>query len=185
MGILITINGANYAGNAVNIPTPPITFDVLSLGVSNVSHNNITHDLNVTTFNNGGYYEFAQTSEVVSAKITVPSLNSVPLHAICIGADADGSAIVVYFDNSGFVRKFDKSGNPLDILDLYTIPATRPNTPKGNEVTITHGDTFVTLAYFGYTYNLSYSDIPTLVTKSIGVLATGLGLSTYLFEKLS
>jgi len=184
MGIIITVSNADYSANAVTIPLPSIDFDILSLGATNVSHNQTTNALSFDTVANVGYFEFAQTSDVVSAKVIVPPANSVPLHALCVGTDASGNAIVVYLNGSGNVYKFDKSGMTGDIVSLYTIPSTPPNTAKGNEVTITHGVTYVTIAYSGYTYNLLYSNVPTLVTKSIGVLATGLGTSTYTFEKL-
>jgi len=184
MGLIITVPNADYSANAISLPSPPIDFDILSLGVSNVTHNSFTNNLSVTTSNNPSFFEFALSSEAISAKLTVPSLNSVPLHALCIGADSLGNAIVVYFDGSGAVKKFDESGDLSGVVSLYTIPSTPPSTPKGNEVTITHGATFVTLAYFGYTFDLLYSHIPTLTTKAIGVLATGLGVSTYTFEKL-
>jgi hypothetical protein len=184
MGLIITINEADYSDNALSLPQPPINFDKLSIGVSDVTYNSNTKNLSVVTSNSPSFFEFAQTSEAISAKIRVPALNSVTIHALCIGADINGNAIVLNLNGDGAVRKFGKSGNLADLVNLYTIPTTPPNTPKGNEVTITHGTTYVTIAYFGYTFNLLYSHVPTLVTKSIGVLATGLGASTYTFEKL-
>jgi len=184
MGIAITVKNADYSANAVYLPLPTIDFDFLSTEVGDVVYNPTTHELLVETVNSATNFEFAQTTEAISAKITVPVGNSVPLHALCIGGDASGNAIVAYLDNSGNIKKFDKNGIVGDIVDLYTIPSGRPNIGKGNEVTITHGETAVTIAYSGYSYDLLYSNVPTLTVKCMGVLAYGLGTSDYTFERV-
>jgi len=186
MGIAITVKGANYEANAVTVPTPPIVFDVLSNGVGNISHNSVTHVLTAQCIVDPTRFEFVQTTEASSAKITVPTSNPVTIHALCIGGDASGNAIVVNMNGDGAVRKFDKSGLVGDIVNLYVIPSTPPNVAKGNQVTITHTETHVTIAYGGsYSFNLLYSHVPTLVVKCMGVLVYSTPLNTFLFEKVS
>ena len=189
MGVEINVPGADYSLNNVEVvvPTP---LENLDFSLKSTNANNVVYYPlgGIVTIKNGvstGNFEFALTPSVISAKVKVPMDNAVPVHVICIGTDVNGNAIVVYLDNTGLVRKFDKNGTSGSIVLLYTIPSSRPNTPKGTEVTITHTSTYVTISYAGYTMNLLYSNIPTLTTKAVGFLTTSPQLNSYFITKLT
>lgn len=182
MGLKITITNADYSTPIEVIPD----FTRRSDGAISFAY---FHSLNSLSFKSSlaGNYEFVITNfvtGVTSCKLTVPSSNAVPLHALCIGTDVSGNAIVLYFDNSGFVRLFPKNGITTGIATLTSFAAPKPNCLKGVAVTITHGTTSFNISYTGYSRTFNYSDIPQLVHKGFGFLATNAAMQSYTFEVL-
>lgn len=183
MGLKITVSNSDYS---TPIPVIP-DFLLRSNGVVSYAY---YHSLKNVTFKPSvsSNYEFIITNFVAgitSCKMTVPSGNSVPLHALCIGTDISGNAIVLYLDNSGQIRNFPKTGNPANITIITTLTGSNPSALKGVPITITHGTTFFTVSYGAYSRNILYTEIPSLATKGFGFLATGTPQSSYTFEILS
>jgi len=183
MGLKITISNADYSTPVEVIPD----FLLRSNGVTSYAYYHSLHTLNFkpTVSSN---YEFVLTNfvtGVTSCRLTVPAGNGVPLHALCIGTDVNGNAIVLYFDNSGQIRNFPKTGNPANITIISTLSGAKPSASKGVPITITHGTTSFNISYTGYSRDILYTDIPSLVTKGFGFLATGAVDSTYAFENMT
>lgn len=183
MGLKITVSNSDYSTPVPVIPD----FLLRSNGVISYAY---YHSLKNVTFKPSvsSNYEFVITNfipGISSCKMTIPSGNSVPLHAMCIGTDVNGNAIVLYLDNSGQIRNFPKTGNPANITIINTLSIPRPSALKGVPITITHGINSFNVSYAGYSRDILYSEIPSLVTKGFGFLATDTPQSSYTIEILS
>lgn len=174
------------APSVIVIEEPPVSsvvFDIKSNNISNITYSETTNALTAQT--NSVNYEFALTNDCNSVVVTMPANNPVALPAFVIGNDSQENAIVLYFDGSGSIKSFKKSGVVNEITQITTLDTDKPFAPKGTPVTITHGTDNVTISYGSYTRNIPYTSIPELTVKSIGCLFTGAGVSNYTFDKIS
>lgn len=164
--------------------TPPtVIFNIKSNNVGAITYNESTNVLTAQT--NSANYDFALTDDCNSAVIAMPVSSPVGLPAYCIGTDSEGNAVVLYTDGTGKISSFKKSGLVSEITPITVLDGAKPNAAKGAYVTIAHGLENVTISYGSYTRAIPYSLIPDLAVKSIGVLFTGAGVGTYIFDKIN
>ena len=178
MGVLITVSGANYTTNNVD----QIDFKYLSNGATAVSYNEATKKVSVSCVTPANY-EFACTKVRKPTIVKMATNSSVGANGVIIGLDASGNALFLYLSvSSGNISNFKKTGLTSGETNVYAMPSNLPNAPKGTFVTIEHTTTQINISYTGYTGSILYSAIPSLVTKVVGVMATGSNPNIYDFK---
>lgn len=174
MGTVIKIIGANYVNN-IGKKWPD--FDIRSNSIGTLVLDGRTLSIENTGLSSS--YQYAASSSVLSATITMPIASPSAANALVIGATSDGKAILLYLNNTGAIRDISDNGTIGSII--YTIPSSVPNVAKGAPVTITLEDTKLNISYAGYSRDVNYADIPTFATPAIGVIATTNTINTYTF----
>lgn len=182
MGFEIEVDGgAAFATNINNEYFGELygTFDVKSDHVTDIAFTDF-HTLSYRQTGSSGLYEATANKYANSATVIMPVASPVGTNCIVIGDCGVNGFAVLYLNGSGIVYKFDKNGNTA-LVNLATVPGTKPTVAKGSPITVTKLVDRWVFTYVGYTGELLFSAIATLVTPVIGVLATTNAVNTFDF----
>ncbi len=166
------------------------TFDNQSSAIADFSYNDATNQLSFKNGFNANNFQFAMSTNILSAKVKYTAGGEMPVNAILLGSDIDQNAIILYCSGGGNIMRFPKSGtgNPTQITQLPFTGIGRPNFPVGSEISILHGDSqsdhFQIIGPGNSIYNILYADVPDLVTKGTGMVCAGAPLNVFQFENL-